>query len=860
MDVLERTAAWNALDEALQMSVAGDGRIVLVAGEAGIGKTTLLEQFSRAQTQRILWGMCDALFTPRPLGPLHDIAPQTHGQLHTLLQEEPNRPVIFAACLDECQSPSILVFEDIHWADEATLDLLKYLGRRMQYTCSLLIATYRDDELGAQHPLRSLLGDLVRQSSVSRLELAPLSLTAVRQLAKNYAGDVEVLHQQTGGNPFFINQVLASDEEGIPATVREVVLARASRLSLSGRAVLNAAAVIGQRIDPWLLAEVVQAEATAIQENLELGILQTYNKHFVFRHDLVRQAIYDETLPHQRIFLHQVVLDILKTSPVGQKDAARLAHHAEAAGDKEAILQYVPLAGEAARQTGMPRAEASLWALMIQNSQELPLLKQAELYENYGLSCRALPDKSVPIEAYRKALELAELAKAPPLIIGRVLVRLATMLVTNAQVDEAVKLIDEALTILELLPPSIPLALAYKNRAYQLLIQGAFEESVAFAEKGYLLAQQLEDIYTIMSTLDTLGLCWLPTDHARGREYMEQTLALTLKHGGFWRAGSVYPNLSMTYVDVYYLNRAEKLIEEGLRFTSEHDNDLAHSILRAWQGMLRLYQGKWEEAQNIVSELIADPELALIPQPATFAAQGRLLARQGLEGAQGALDKALKVSKKMNNLQRMGVVYTARAEAAWLANDPEQTRAEVNAFYEIALKNRQPGFAAELAYWRWLAGEFIETFDWMVEPFVLEIKGDWQAAAAAWEALGCPYEQARALAAGDVEAQKAALLIFERLGAKPMIERVRQKLRGAGVEAIPRGPRAATQENPFNLTNRQLEILSLLTEDLTNAEIAARLHISPKTVGHHVSAVLGKLQVSSRTEAAEIGRQHLDYP
>jgi DNA-binding NarL/FixJ family response regulator len=141
----------------------------------------------------------------------------------------------------------------------------------------------------------------------------------------------------------------------------------------------------------------------------------------------------------------------------------------------------------------------------------------------------------------------------------------------------------------------------------------------------------------------------------------------------------------------------------------------------------------------------------------------------------------------------------------------------------------------------------------------LHIAGDWRGAANAWESLGCSYEQARALADGDTAALLAALAIFEQLEARPMAELVRQRLRTAGVQTIPRGPRPTTKENPFQLTNRQLEILTLLTEELTNAEIAARLHISPKTVDHHVSAVLGKLQVSSREEAAELASQHPDF-
>jgi DNA-binding CsgD family transcriptional regulator len=250
---------------------------------------------------------------------------------------------------------------------------------------------------------------------------------------------------------------------------------------------------------------------------------------------------------------------------------------------------------------------------------------------------------------------------------------------------------------------------------------------------------------------------------------------------------------------------------------------------------------------------------------------GRLRARRGEPGAAQALEEALALAHATNHRQRLGFVYAARAEAAWLNGDRERTLSEAHALGEGPrgtqrvpgplgpVENQQPGFAAELAYWRWRAGEQVETFDWMVGsppgPFVLEMQGEWRSAAAAWAALGCPYEQARALAEGDVEAQLAALTLFEQLGARPMMDVVRHRLRTAGVQTLPRGPRPATKDNPFQLTNRQVEILRLLTEELTNAEIAARLTISAKTVDHHVSAILAKLDVSSRGEAAELARR-----
>ena len=155
--LLERDIPLRELDAALKEATAGEGRVALVSGEAGIGKTSLVEQFARERRDsvRVLWGACDALFTPHPLSPLHDIAAQVQGELLALLTSDSNRQAVFSACLSELQrQPAIVVFEDVHWADEATLDLITFLGRRIRRTASLLILTYRDDGSDAQHPLR----------------------------------------------------------------------------------------------------------------------------------------------------------------------------------------------------------------------------------------------------------------------------------------------------------------------------------------------------------------------------------------------------------------------------------------------------------------------------------------------------------------------------------------------------------------------------------------------------------------------------------------------------------------------------------------------------------------------------------
>ncbi|MFO7681777.1 MAG: LuxR C-terminal-related transcriptional regulator [Chloroflexota bacterium] len=703
-----------------------------------------------------------------------------------------------------------------------------------------------------------MLGDLAASPAARRIALAPLTPPGVQRLIGERPLDAAALYQQTGGNPFFLTELLAAGGAGVPLTVRDAVLARAARLSLSGRAVLDATAVIGLRIEPWLVTAVMRAEAAAVSECLDVGMLLGQSNLFTFRHELARQVILDAIPPHQLNFLHQAILDELKTFPLTQNDHARLAHHAAAAVDREAVLTYARAAGKEAAALGMHRAAAAQYALALRYADGLPLMEQIELNEAYALSAQGDPARAATIAAYRRAAELARQADSPQRE-GFELVRLAGVLDIVGQKDEANRRLDEALAILEPLSPNRGLIDAYRLLAMKHLEQGKAATAVSYAEKSYQMALDTEQIHVIASAYQIMGLCWLPLDHQKGRAYLEDCLKLSLDHKQYWSAAALYPNLFMTCIDVYQLAQAEQLLSAALPYTTERDMDAATRTVEAWQAMLYLFQGRWSECRAVADALLGRRRLEPGSRNPGLAAKGRLLARLGeAAGAQALLDEALAQSLKVGNRQRMGIYYCALAEAAWLAGDQERVRQVTAVFYDVAVQNRQPGYAAELAYWRWRVGDAVETFDWMVRPFTLEIHGDWRGAAAAWKAMGCPYEQARALAGGDNEAQMTALRMLEELGARPLAEIVRRQLRDAGVSIIPRGPRVTTRENPFRLTNRQLEILLLLTENLTNAEIAARLHISPKTVDHHVSAILARLDVTSREEAAELARQYLE--
>ena len=275
--LLEREAAQAALADYAREASNGSGRLVLVSGEAGIGKSALVDQLRQTlPAVRWSWGACDGLFTPRPLGPLFDLASQLGGELDRLCQAGAGRDELFRALLHQLseQGPlHVVVIEDVHWADESTVDLLRYLGRRLRDAAVLLVVTYRDDGLTATDPLRIALGDLATQRPTRRISLGPLSRDAVRVLAAGSGLEPAGLYELTGGNPFYVTEVLAAGMSEIPTSARDAVLARAARLPAGAREVLDVAALTGTRVEPPLLTAVTGCPPPVLDELLASGLL-----------------------------------------------------------------------------------------------------------------------------------------------------------------------------------------------------------------------------------------------------------------------------------------------------------------------------------------------------------------------------------------------------------------------------------------------------------------------------------------------------------------------------------------------------------------------------------------------------------
>ena len=364
--LLERAAELSTLVDCLEaVERSSRGQILLVAGEAGVGKTTLVRQFCEMHSQpaRILWGACDPLFTPRPLGPLVAVAQAAGGELEAVVESGAPYDVVAALAHElSARAPTVFVLEDLHWADEATLDVLMLLARRVETVPALVVASYRDDELDPAHPLRIVIGELTTTQNVGRMKLVLLSQGAVATLAEPYGVDADELYRKTAGNPFFVVEALAAGAEGIPETVREAVLARAARLSPAARAILEAVAIVPPQAELWLLEALAGKPVTGLDECLTSGVLTSQPAGVAFRNELARLAVDESVAPHRKLSLHRTALAKLAEPPDGALDLARLAHHAEAAGDVDAVLRFAPAAAAEAASLGAHREAAAQYA------------------------------------------------------------------------------------------------------------------------------------------------------------------------------------------------------------------------------------------------------------------------------------------------------------------------------------------------------------------------------------------------------------------------------------------------------------------------------------------------------------------
>jgi DNA-binding CsgD family transcriptional regulator len=855
--LVERSAVLDTLARDLG-AVAGGGRLALVAGEAGIGKTSLLRAFARAHPGVALWwGACDALQTPHPLAPLHDIARECRPRFAALLAGP--RPALFEAVLDELRRggpPVLVVVEDAHWADEASLDWLKFLGRRIDHTRALLVVSFRDDEVGAGHPLRRVIGELP-SAHLRRIDLPRLTQAGVEALARQAGRPAAGVHETTRGNPFFVTEVLRDGGAGgVPRTVQDVVLARYARLDEPAQALVRLASVLPGRIEHRLLDQLLAPAVQDVEAVLASGLLVAEDQALAFRHELARVAI-ETSLPAPVLqALHAQVLTALSadagTAP------ARLVHHALRARDATAVSRHAPDAAAQAAERGAHREAAAQWRSAIEHGQPRDDEQRLHWLEQWAVESGVVGRFDDALQA-RRALEAAARKRGDDVATANQLSRQAMLNIGRMRHDEADLLSRQALALLEPLPPGPTHAFAWYQEAYLRMLNRDCDDSVIWARRALALAQSIGDEPASAAATAVLGTALLFIDYPQGTQLMEDALAQQLAAGRVQPAAVTLGNLGSGSGEVMQLANAERWLRESLALAVANEFDNQAYYCRAWLALTSLLRGRWDECAGWAAEVVGQDGVAGMSRLMALLALARLRVRRGDPGADAALDEGLALTGEHNTLQRIAPLRAARAEAALARGDATAAAGEVAAALPLAVAHRHPWLIGDLALWGWKAGALTEPPPGCALPHALEIRGDWRAAAMAWQQLDCPFEHARALADGDTPAQREALAIFERLGARPAAEAVRQRLKAAGAHDLPprlRGPRASTREQAFGLTTRELQVLQLLCDGLRNAEIAQRLHRSVRTVDHHLAAVFVKLGVDSRVAAIQAAQRH----
>jgi len=855
MDLVEREPELRALHGHLRRVASGTGHTVLLGGEAGIGKTSLLQALAEQRGDAVLWwGACDDLQTPHPFTPLHDIARSADVSFRAVLLEVGSRASLFEAVLAELQrsrQPVLVVIEDAHWADDATLDMLKFVSRRIDRAPCLLIVSFRDDQMGPGHPLRRLLGELPT-GRFTRLDVPRLSPAGVESLAVRALRSPAGIHAATRGNPLFVTELLRHGSGEVPRAVQDLVLARYAHLGRDAKALVDLACVVPTRIERPLLDQLHGFDVAAIEECLNSGLLTTTpTGGFCFRHELARAAIEGAlSMPHARS-LHAAVLHALESDGGHGASLARLVHHATRAGDDDAVLRLAPEAARLAEQRGAFREAAAHYGTALRHAARTKggedAARTALWLDAYARGCERTAQLDELIAARVRLSELhrrAGNAQAE----AKNLTQLALAYALALRPADAKAASRRATELLVTLPLGAHLVAAYRTDATLLLHDRHAVASMKKARQALELAERLGLDDAALSASVSLGTAMVFVDYAAGSARLQDALQKALAMGLHKIASQIYTNLGSTSCEVFRLEESQHYLSAGLEFAAEHEIDLHRSFSLAWLALCEARQGRWDDAIAHALEVIRQPDAWVTSRVTALVAAGRVQARRGDPGASDTLDEALALASSGGEIRHLAPVRAARAEAACIGGDRAAAREEAEHALAACIEHEHPWLAGELAYWMQRGGWQGAVPATCAEPFRLQMSGRWAEAAAAWEALGCPYEQARALSEGDIEAQVDALKRFESMGAKPAADELRRLLRARGA-SLPRGARATTQSNPHGLTARELEVLMLLCEGLKNAAIAERLVRSVRTVDHHLTAIYAKLGVASRTEA-----------
>ena len=854
--LLERDPELAILGRRLATLCTGgsSGSSVLLSGEAGVGKTTLLRAAARSADRRIdwLWGTCEPMLSPTPLGPLVDWLDRMPPALAAAVRAGRHAAEVLSGVLSMLRDPTrptVLVVDDAQWADSATLDLLRYLGRRIESTSALLVLSYRDDSLGSDHPLLGVLSGLPARTC-ARLALSPLSRAGVAEMARRAGRSARGVYDVTQGNPFFVTELLAGGPQTLPASVRDAVLARVAPLPRAARDVIELASVSPTQVEVEVLDAVVDDSRASIALCTAAGLLGLDGGALRFRHELARRAVEASLAPGRAAALHAAVFDALSARGAA---VVRLVHHAAKAGLSGAVLALAPQAAREAAQASAHRQAAALYALALEHAADLPLSEQAALHVAHSLECQHVQRVDDAGVSRRAALALHR-QLGDRLGEGRDLYELAVIEQYRDGPLAALPYVHGAIEVLEGIDAGVELAVAYAAKAQMHLHDGTSQSASEWGQKALALLEGQDGAEECRAyALNTVASAQLRSqDVPEAWVLLNRSRDIALEHGLESHAARAFLQMaSLSLLHRRYVE-VEVACEQGVAYSETHDLEVYLVPFHVRHGYALLETGQWDAAEARIATVQQTAMLTRLDATQATTLQQLIDLRRGRERSQRHWNELIHGKQTIGVGHWFAPLPVACCEAAWLRGEDAHVRRIATEALELAVASAEGWRIGQLVCWlRRAGGERPRIAHALPAPCELELQGNVGAAAEAWAEMGCNYQQALVLLGGDVADLRQALALLAELSAAPAARIARRRLRALGVRDVQRGRITRTRVDPLGLTTREREVLQLLAQRLSNRAIAERLHRSERTVENHVAALLGKLGVASRNEAVE---------
>jgi DNA-binding CsgD family transcriptional regulator/tetratricopeptide (TPR) repeat protein len=774
--LVEREDALATLRRCLDEEATAVGRIVLIRGEAGIGKTALLKAFVQEcpVDVDVFWGACDGVSTPQPYGPFEDMADALGPEFRRLLDANASRGELGRWLLKWLATgpTRVLVVEDVQWADQATLDLLAFLARRIEALPILLLVTHRDGD-GDAPSVDRILGGVASLPVLRQLPLEPLSRAGVERLASASGVDAAELHRITAGK--------------------------------------------------------TKADGVA------------------FAHELTRMVVLEDVPVIHGIALHRRALAALEQAGIG--DAARLAYHAEGSAERIAVQRHAPAAGHQALSMGAHHEAIAQFERALRFADGIEDAARADLLEPLSQALHLISHRP---EAYQAAAEAAALRRrvGDHLATAASLSFLAEVSWWAGHASEAWAAARDAITFAESRSDRRELAMAYATLGRLEMLDGRDREGRVHSERALELGRRIGDAEATATALGNIGSIELNLADESGWADLGESARIGRESHFPYLVDRALFNLGFAA----FVGRRYELARDYYQQMLEHSerSQLDLCGMQSPIADIEFVLGNWDAAAAYAHVALGAERISSDHRIAALLVLARIGLRRGEPGWQARLDELLAFVRGLEAVAGPveQKILVAEAEAAWVSGDLAAVVPRLRGAYDTACREGRRAAIGALGIWLWRAGELVKLDVRAEEAYLHEVGGRPREAAAEWKRLSIPYEAAVSLVGSSDPADlDRAYADLTRLGATAVAHKVALRLRELG-RPVPRGPRPTTRSNPRGLTEREWEIARLLALGLSNGEIADQLVVSPKTVGHHVSAVLAKLAVRRRAEVA----------